>query len=350
MRLGVATSIPWLPGKTQQQCFAEALDEVQMVEQLGFDAVWFTEHHFALHGLNSGLAVWLAAVAMKTKHIRIGSTVFVLPYWNPVRLAEDTAMVDLLSEGRLEFGVGTGYRIDEFAGFNVDPAQAREQGWECFDLVMRLWSGESVTHHGKYYDVDDVAIRPSPLQKPHPPVWWPGQSPGTLEFIAQHGYNWMSAATLGTTATIVARRKTMEQLLAQQGRNINDLGIYVHVPTYVADRTYNEMRAIAEPGIEWFRKSAMWYTSRSTPVGGTIYGSPGSAPAPFDYDAFYQNESFFGDPNECFRKIEQMYNALRPTDITFLFKMGQPQDEIYRSMELFASEVMPRVRALAPDA
>lgn len=78
---------------------------------------------------------------------------------------------------------------------------------------------------------------------------------------------------------------------------------------------------MAEPGIEWFRKSAMWYSSRSTPGGGTIYGGPDGAPAPFDYDAFHENESFFGDPDECFRKIERMYEALHPTDITFLFKM-----------------------------
>src|SRR5687767_14315627 len=100
MRLGIVTSIPRLPGKTQEQCFLDALTEVELAEALGFDAVWFTEHHFALHGLNSGLTAWLAAVAMRTRRVRIGSTVFVLPYWDPIRLAEDAATVDLLSGGR----------------------------------------------------------------------------------------------------------------------------------------------------------------------------------------------------------------------------------------------------------
>ncbi|MEE9278324.1 MAG: LLM class flavin-dependent oxidoreductase, partial [Dehalococcoidia bacterium] len=113
MRLGIATSIPWLPGKSQEECFHEALEDVEVAEALGFDCVWYTEHHFAQHGLNSGLTAWLAAVAMRTKRIRIGSTVFVLPFWDPIRLAEDVAMVDLLSDGRVEFGVGTGYRLDE---------------------------------------------------------------------------------------------------------------------------------------------------------------------------------------------------------------------------------------------
>lgn len=345
MRIGVATSIPWLPGKSQEQCFLEALEEVEVAEALGFDAVWFTEHHFALHGLNSGLTAWLAAVAMRTKRVRIGSTVFVLPYWNPIRLAEDAAMVDLLSGGRLEFGVGTGYRLDEFKGFNVSPEVSREMGRECFDVVLKLWTGEPVTFQGKYYQLDEVAIRPVPKQRPHPPIWWPGQSAETLEFIARGGYNWMSAATLGTVATIVERRQRLAELLQGYGRSIDDIGIYVHVPTFVANATYDEMRQVTEPGIRWFRRSAMWYTAGSTPGGGTIY-SPGGAEAPFDFESFYANDSFFGDPETCYRKIERLWQALRPTDLVLLFKMGQSQEQLFESMELFAREVMPRVRSL----
>jgi len=346
MRLGIATSIPWLPDTSQQDCFNDALAEVQLAEDLGFDCVWFTEHHFARHGLNSGLTAWLAAVAMKTSRIRIGSTVFVLPFWDPIRLAEDVAMVDILSNGRVEFGVGTGYRLDEFAGFGVDPEIARVKGRECFDLVMELWKGEPVTFKGKYHELNEVAIRPVPLQQPHPPVWWPGQSPGTLEYIAKNGFNWMSATTLGTTATIIERRETMVALLEAEGRSIDDLGIYIHVPTLVANKTYDEIRESAEPGIQFLRNSAMWYTARATPGAGTIYGKPGGLMAPFEFKSFYENEAFFGDPETCFQKIEGLYKALRPTDLTFLFKQGQSREEVFASMQLFAEEVMPRVREL----
>ena len=345
MRLGVATSIPWLPGKSQEQCVLEALEEVAAAEALGFDAVWFTEHHFALHGLNSGLTAWLAAVAQRTKRVRIGSTVFVLPFWSPIRLAEDTAMVDILSGGRLEFGVGTGYRLDEFKGFNVSPDISREMGRECFEVILRLWTGEPVTFKGKYYELNEVAIRPVPKQKPHPPIWWPGQSPETLEYIARKGYNWMSASTLATLATIRERRQRLAELLQGYGRNINDVGIYIHVPTYVANATYEDIRQVTEPGIQWFRHSAMWYTAGPTPGGGTIY-EQGGTEAPFDFEGFYKNNSFFGDPATCFSKIERLWQAVRPTDLVFLFKMGQSQNQVVESMELFAKELMPRVRDL----
>jgi alkanesulfonate monooxygenase SsuD/methylene tetrahydromethanopterin reductase-like flavin-dependent oxidoreductase (luciferase family) len=346
MRLGIATSIPWLPGKSQEQCFSDALAEVEAAEALGFDAVWFTEHHFALHGLNSGLTAWLGAVAMRTRRVRIGSTVFVLPFWDPIRLAEDAATVDILSGGRLEFGVGTGYRLDEFKGFNVSPEVSREKGRECLEVIRSLWRGEPVTFKGKHYELREVAIRPVPRQKPHPPIWWPGQSPETLEYIARHGFNWMSAATLATVSTIVERRRRLADLLRSHGRTIDDIGIYVHVPTYVAGATREEIRQVTEPGIRWFRHSAMWYTAGPTPGGGTIY-QPGGTAAPFDFESFYDNDSFFGDPQTCFGKIERLWQALRPTDLVFLFKMGQSQDRVFASMELFAREVMPRVRELA---
>jgi alkanesulfonate monooxygenase SsuD/methylene tetrahydromethanopterin reductase-like flavin-dependent oxidoreductase (luciferase family) len=336
-----------MPGKRQEQCFLEALAEVEAAVALGFDAVWFTEHHFALHGLNSGLTAWLAAVAMRTRRMRIGSTVFVLPYWDPIRLAEDAATVDILSGGRLEFGAGTGYRLDEFKGFNIPPEISRERGRECLEVILRLWTGEPVTFKGKYHELNEVAIRPIPTQKPHPPIWWPGQSPETLEYIARHGYNWMSAATLATVTTIVERRRRLAELLRSCGRSIDDIGIYVHVPTYVANATREEIRRVTEPGIQWFRHSAMWYTAGPTPGGGTIY-HPGGVAAPFDYESFYDNDSFFGDPETCFRKIERLWRALRPTDLVFLFKMGQSDDQVMSSMELFAREVMPRVRELAP--
>ena len=286
---------------------------------------------------------------MRTKRLRIGSTVFVLPFWNPIRLAEDVAMVDILSGGRLDVGVGTGYRMDEFKGFNVRHEESREMGRECFELLLELWKGDPVTAKGKYFELNEVAVRPVPKQKPHPPIWWPGQSQDTLEFIARHGYNWMSAATLGTTASIIARRKLMSELLEKHGRSIDDIGIYVHVPTFVADASYEEIRKATEPGIRWFRQSSMWYTAGATPGGGTIY-NPDGEQAPFDYENFYESESFFGDPETCFRKIEQLWKALRPTELTFLFKMGQSQEDLLRSMELFADEVMPRVRALEDGA
>jgi alkanesulfonate monooxygenase SsuD/methylene tetrahydromethanopterin reductase-like flavin-dependent oxidoreductase (luciferase family) len=146
----------------------------------------------------------------------------------------------------------------------------------------------------------------------------------------------------------VERRQRLADLLAANGRSLDDIRIYVHVPIHVAHAARDEIRRVTEPGIRWFREAAMWYTAGPTPGGGTIYQSGGMvAPAPFDFDSFYDENSFFGDPETCFRKIERLWQALRPTDLVFLFKMGQSDDQVMSSMELFAREVMPRVRELA---
>ncbi len=254
-------------------------------------------------------------------------------------------MIDCLSGGRLIAGFVRGIP-SEYLWYSIDPKESRGRFQEAYDLIMTAWSEPVWSYHGQFFHFDNCAIWPRPLQQPHPPVWWPGQSPGTLEYIAKNGFNWMSATTLGTTATIVERRKTMVDLLEAEGRSIDDLGIYIHVPTLVANKTYDEIKEVAEPGITFLRDSARWYTARATPGAGTIYGQPGGGAAPFDFKSFYENEAFFGDPETCFNKIEKLYKAIRPTELTFLFKQGQSRQDAFASMQLFAEEVMPRVREL----
>ena len=349
MRVGIITSIPWLPDTTPEQCFAEALEEVELAEALGFDSVWFTEHHFALHGLCSGITTFLSAVAARTKKVRLGAAVHVLPYWNPLRLAEDLAILDILSKGRLDFGAGTGYRLEEFRGFSIPMEESREMGRECLDIILDLWSGKPVTFHGKHYQIDDVAVYPTPLQKPHPPVWHAGNSPETLDFIAERGYNWMAAATFGSFDQLYERRRHLDGALERLGRNAADTSVYAHVPLFVANSTYGEIKKETQEGVTWFFDVARWFATGTGHAGGTMYDTGPMARVGFDFDQFYEQNSFFGDPETCFRKIERFCRDMRPTDLVCLFKLGQPHKRVAEAMRLFTREVMPRVRQLNFD-
>lgn len=344
----MVTSIPWLPGVSPQQCFQEALAEAELAEALGFDSVWFTEHHFAVHGLCSGITPLLAAVAQRTKRIRLGAAVHVLPFWNPVRLAEDLAVVDILSNGRLEFGVGTGYRLEEFRGFGVSPEQAKLMGRECLDAVLALWSGKPVTFEGQTVKLKNVAACPPPLQQPHPPVWHAGNSPASLEFIAERRYNWMAAATFGPFSAIAEHRRYLDGALARRGVPQSEIRVYAHVPTYISNGGYEEIRREMEQGVQWFFNKARWFSGGESHAGGTIYdaGRPAAAPGAdyIDFPTFFDNNCFYGDADVCTAKIERFCRQVRPTDLICLFKLGQPHGKVTKAMEQFARDVMPRIR------
>ena len=158
------------PGE-QSRIYGEALDQVQYAEELGFDSVWVAEHHSSRYGIFPSLMPIVNYLAAKTKRIRIGTGVSVLPFHNPIFLAEESAMMDLLSEGRLEFGVGRGSANYEYGNFHIDFDSRNKRFQESLDIILGLWTKRGFSYEGEYYQAKDVTIAPSPIQKPHPPVF-----------------------------------------------------------------------------------------------------------------------------------------------------------------------------------
>lgn len=158
-------------------------------EELGFESAFMVEHHFTGAGQLSASLALLTYLAARTKTIRLGSAVIVLPWHNPVLLAEQVACLDVLSGGRYELGVGRGYRKDEFERFCIPMSEAQERYLECFQLLMKsLTSTERFSHHGKYWHFEDIVVEPAPMQQPHPPVWMAGGTPQGIEYVASQGY------------------------------------------------------------------------------------------------------------------------------------------------------------------
>src|SRR5688572_30609300 len=158
-------------------------------EGLGFRSTFCVEHHFTGYGQVSAtlnLLTWLGA---RTKTLRLGTAVIVLPWHNPVLLAEQTATLDLLSQGRLDFGIGMGYRYREFAGFAMPMEEAEERYDESLAVLLKAWtSDEPWSHKGKYYQFDEVVVEPPTHQKPHPPLWMGAGSPESIRKVAKQGY------------------------------------------------------------------------------------------------------------------------------------------------------------------
>ena len=177
-------------GPADSQGYRDFIDYVVEAERLGLHSVFLVEHHFTGVGQLSASLSLLAYLAARTRTIRLGTAVVVLPWHNPVLLAEQAATVDVLSGGRLEFGVGKGYRAAEFAGFTIPIAQATERFDEAIDVIRKAWTSDGrFSHAGKHWRFDDIVVEPAPWQRPHPPLWLAAGSPDSIRRAAREGYN-----------------------------------------------------------------------------------------------------------------------------------------------------------------
>lgn len=168
--------------------YDDQLEEVRLVEELGYDCAWFGEHHFAGYGLIGNTLTMAAAASRITSRIALGAGVVVLPWHHPVRVAEEVAMVDCLSHGRLRFGVGRGYQPHEFRGFGQRMEDSLERFTEAVNVIQRLFREDDVSFQGKYWQGEHVTIWPKPVQRPHPPIWAAALSEESFVRYARFGW------------------------------------------------------------------------------------------------------------------------------------------------------------------
>ncbi len=169
--------------------FREFVDYNVEAESLGFCSTFLVEHHFTGFGQISATLNLLTFIAARTKTLRLGTAVIVLPWHNPVLLAEQAATLDLLSQGRLDFGIGMGYRYREFAGFCMPMEEAAERFDESLAVILKAWTSDAPwSHRGKYWQFEEVVVEPPTAQKPHPPLWMGAGSPESITKVAEQGH------------------------------------------------------------------------------------------------------------------------------------------------------------------
>lgn len=218
------------PGRPAGDVYSELLDLFAHGETLGFTRTWVAEHHFSDYGTLGGPPVFLAALAARTSSMRLGSAVSVLPFHDPLRLAEDYAAVDVISGGRLDFGAGRGYQPGEFAGFGVDMADARDRFWEELDIITTAWKGEPFAHDGRFHRFPEVAVRPRPLQDPVP-LYVASVSPETFDLALERNYEVMGSLLTNSAKSLAPRLREFRERLPQG----TPASLPILTPVYVAD-------------------------------------------------------------------------------------------------------------------
>src|SRR6266446_2035800 len=178
------------PDTDSSQGFRDFIENNVEAEALGYYSTFLVEHHFTGFGQVSAslnLLTWLGA---RTRDLRLGTAVLVLPWHNPVLLAEQAATLDLISGGRLDFGIGKGYRHNEFAGFRIPPEEAEPRFEESVEVMTKAFvSRQRFSHRGKFWQFDDIVVEPPPSQQPHPPFWVAAGSEASIRRAAQRGFN-----------------------------------------------------------------------------------------------------------------------------------------------------------------
>jgi alkanesulfonate monooxygenase SsuD/methylene tetrahydromethanopterin reductase-like flavin-dependent oxidoreductase (luciferase family) len=170
--------------------FREFVERNIEAEALGYVSTFLVEHHFTGFGQVSASLNLLTWIGARTTTLRLGTAVLVLPWHNPVLLAEQVATLDLLSGGRVDFGIGKGYRYNEFAGFCVPMDEADARFDECLEVMIKAWASDAPwSHRGKYWQFEDVTVEPPTAQKPHPPLWMGAGSPASIKKVAALGHN-----------------------------------------------------------------------------------------------------------------------------------------------------------------
>jgi alkanesulfonate monooxygenase SsuD/methylene tetrahydromethanopterin reductase-like flavin-dependent oxidoreductase (luciferase family) len=208
-------------GIEDSQGYESFIEYIIEADRLGFKQLFMVEHHFTGHGQVSASMTVLAYLAARTKKIRLGTAVVVLPWHNPVLVAEQAATLDLLSGGRVDFGVGKGYRQAEFDGFCIPMAEATERFDEAMEIIRKAWTTEGrFSHHGKRWHYDNIVVEPAPLQRPHPPLWLAAGSPDSVCRAAREGYN-LLLDQLAQTDQIVRRIALFREECERVGRAYN---------------------------------------------------------------------------------------------------------------------------------
>jgi natural product biosynthesis luciferase-like monooxygenase protein len=352
MKLGMLHLFENPAGKTEHEVIKEQMELMYEAESLGFDSVWPAEHHFSEYGYCASPQLSLAAVAAKTKRIRLGTGVVVLPFHNPVRVAEDFAFLDLMSDGRVDLGVGRGYQPIEYKGFGLADKQAisREIFDEAINLVRQCWTEERVTFKGKHYQVEDLYVRPKPLQQPHPPIYMACLSAETFRLAGRYGFNVLMSGAFGLSAE-GAKIGVADYRAGRREAGLDPAGgkIALLLKVYTGDTMDGARRDYSGPCTWYYRTIAKYVApppGQAAVKSYELYSKTRSSAETLNFEDLANSPLMVcGDVEHCVEKLTTLRVEYGFDELLCWTRIGGLENrKVLRSMELMSGLVMPRVR------
>ena len=273
MKFGVLQFFSWQKHRVAlPTVYERALERIRIMDTTGYDAVWLAEHHFSTYSVCPSVHLMGMHVAGITERLRIGTGVSLAAFYQPTRLAEEVALLDVLSGGRVNWGAGRGFDPKEFEAFGVKPEESYERFRENVAIVLAAWREERLNHNGRFHSFQDLEVLPKPLQRPHPPVWIASSSRDAIRWSASQGHAILMDPHSGH-GDIAAKYRLYRELLAEHGQvNEQDTPIARLV---AIGRTDAEGEEIARAGARWM-VSSYANPAKQSPAGGSdlVVGGP----------------------------------------------------------------------------
>jgi alkanesulfonate monooxygenase SsuD/methylene tetrahydromethanopterin reductase-like flavin-dependent oxidoreductase (luciferase family) len=289
------------PGAGMGQGFHDYVELGIEADALGYHGTFLVEHHFTGWTQVSATLALLTWLAARTRRIRVGTAVMVLPWHNPVLLAEQAATLDLLCGGRLDLGVGKGYRHNEFKGFCIPPEEAQARFDEALDVMLKSWTAtERFSHHGRFWRFEDIVVEPAPAQRPHPPIWMAAGSAESIREVAARGFN-LLLDQFAAPEQIGERIAHFRAETKARGRAYDPMSVAVARDLYIA-RDAADKQAALERNAKLRRRTIDIARAPGRQGGSHVLAYADSASG-------NEASALYGSPEEIVRKLELLQSV-----------------------------------------
>jgi alkanesulfonate monooxygenase SsuD/methylene tetrahydromethanopterin reductase-like flavin-dependent oxidoreductase (luciferase family) len=344
MKFGLHYQLPCAVSQSPVQRYRDTIEQAVYAEVLGFESIWPVEQHFnADLSISPAPLLMLSAIAERTRQLRLGIAIVLLPLSHPVRVAEEIATLDVISNGRVEFGIGRGSIPTHFSGFGLNQAESRERMLESLDLILKAWTHDRFSFQGRFFNVDNLSVVPKPVQQPHPPVRIAANSAETFELSGRMGYPIFVAAQVNPFRKIRELLPLYHQARTAAGHaDGGGEDVTLLMPLYVGE-SQARVRQDLESSIRRFLEAVA-----------TIYAASGPLPEGrlkevlervrrMTYEQVCEVMAIFDTPERCVERLKQFEREFRMGRVICWFNPGGmvPHERVMRSMELFAAKVMP---------
>ena len=325
---------------TDHDVIHSEFEQALWAEEFGFESVWIAEHSARVYGIVGAAQVPMAAIAARTEKIRIGTAVTRTALHHPLHVAEDLAYVDVISNGRLDWGIGKGYDPLEFSTYGVDYEERDERWQEAIDIVTRVWEDGHISYEGKHFQVPEMELFPKPLQKPTPPLYlMVSKSDESVEFAAQR----LWPCVYGQGPDWDDTRHKMElyrETALKAGHALKDVEAAAEK---CAQLKQMHVAPTTEQAREEYKRGLLWYfeTGRNRQMFGFRRERQ-----PYEYYLEHRNV-MLGSPQTLIETLEEFSEHTGLTRVIGWFNCGgQPREQVRESMEMFGEEVMPHFQAV----
>jgi len=346
MKFGLHYQLSCSDSQSPVQRYRDTLEQAVYAEALGFESVWPVEQHFIADlSILSAPLLFLAAVAERTQALRLGIAIILLPLSHPIRIAEEIATLDVLSNGRVEFGIGRGAIPAHFSGFGIPQGESRDRFLEGLEIVLAAWKNERVSYHGRFFQVDNLTVVPKPVQQPHPPLRVACNSADTFELMGRLGYRIFAASQVNPYYRIKEFLSVYNQAraAAQHPRNSGD-DFTLLTPLYVGENEA-QIRREMEPSVRHLLQTASsLLESAAVPEKVAAHiREVAERSRRLTYDRMSETMAIFDTPERCVERLGRLHEDFKMDRTICWFNPGGrvPHERVMRSMELFAAKVMP---------